>query len=89
MRKLSRAEQIRLEYWGASGVVPPSAQEEINNMEKDQPLSRNDESKKQQQEFEAYLRSLDREALEECAIMLSRDATRLRRELDDERGVIR
>lgn len=47
------------------------------------------EEMSQQQEFEAYLRSLDREALEECAIMLSCDAARLRRELDEERGVIR
>lgn len=43
----------------------------------------------QAKEFETYLRGLDREALEECAIMLSRDCTRLRRELDDRDGVIR
>lgn len=43
----------------------------------------------QAKEFEAYLRGLEREALEECAVMLSRDCTRLRRELDDAHGVIR
>lgn len=42
----------------------------------------------QQKEFEALLRSYDREALEEVAIMLSREASRLRRELDDANGVI-
>lgn len=58
-------------------------------MGNDSSQSRKGEEMSQQREFEAYLRSLDREALEECAIMLSRDAARLRRELDEERGVVR
>ena len=50
---------------------------------------RTNRNEQYQEDFEVYLRSLDREALEECAIMLSRDCTRLRRELDDANGVIR